>query len=158
MNSGIFFKKYVAFTIGIMPGVYAGGAIGLFSGIHLGPLLGVCVGAAPLFGIHLDCIVGALVGLVLGVILGSLLTGGIAVYKVQKKTKPSQQISPDNINEILLSGLGIALETSIGMSIGAIIGSLKSPGIGTLIGAITGTALILITKPIKKIRAEKANV
>ncbi|BCA96618.1 hypothetical protein TUM19329_29790 [Legionella antarctica] len=144
-------KLYLAAAVGTIPGALTGGAIGSLSGCYIAPLFGFFSGYRDhKFGIDADLFVGGICGLIIGAILGGLLTGSIAFFKINKNKKELQAVSQDNIFEVLIPSLGISIELSIGMAIGAVIGSLKLLGIGTVLGAIIGTILILITSQIIK--------
>ncbi len=144
-------KLYLAAAVGTIPGAITGGVIGALSGCYIAPLFGFFSGYKDhKFGIDVDFFVGGISGLIIGAILGGVVTGGMAIFKINKNKKQIQAVSQDNIFEVLIPSLGIGIELSIGMAIGAIIGSLKLLGIGTVLGALTGTTLILITSQIIK--------
>lgn len=144
-------KLYLAAAVGTIPGAITGGVIGALSGSYIAPLFGFFSGYKDhKFGIDVDIFIGGLSGLIIGAILGGVLTGSFALFKINKNKKQIQAVSPENLFEILLPALGISIELSIGMAIGAVIGSLKLLGIGTALGALTGTILILITAQIIK--------
>lgn len=147
---------YIIAAVGTIPGAITGGAIGALSGSYIAPLFGIFTGYRDhKFGIDVDLLVGGIVGLIIGVILGGIITGGLALLKINKNKKQLEVISQENITQILLPAMGISVELSIGMAIGAVIGSLKLLGIGTVLGALTGLILILITTPIVKRSANK---
>lgn len=149
---------YIAAVVGTIPGVVAGGVIGALSGSYIAPLFGLFAGYKDhQFGIDVDFLMGGTVGLIIGVLLGGLLTGSMAIFKIYKNKKQIEVLSKDNISDILLPALGVSIELSIGMAIGAVIGSLKLLGIGTAFGAFTGVVLILITTPIVKKKKNNTN-
>ncbi|MCL9683452.1 hypothetical protein [Legionella maioricensis] len=141
---------YVAAIVGALVGLLTGGAVGLFSGGFIGYAFKICNGcAAPLFDINPDITVGGIIGGVLGAAIGGVITGGVTVYKVHKKTRQLSSLSSENIPEVLFGAFWISIEISIGMGLGAIIGSLKLPGIGSALGALMGTSLILFTSTLE---------
>ncbi|KTD09153.1 hypothetical protein Lgra_2388 [Legionella gratiana] len=147
---------YVAAAVGSIPGGATGGAIGALSGAFITPLFGLFTGYKDLqFGIDINLIVGAAFGFIIGMFLGGALTGSIAIFKIYKNKNEIEVLSKDNISDIFLPALGISVELSIGMAIGAVIGSLKLLGIGTAVGAVIGTALILISTEIIKINEKR---
>ena len=142
-------KLYLAAAVGTIPGAITGGVIGALSGSYIAPLFGFFSGYKDhQFGIDADLFIGGISGLIIGAILGGVLTGSFAIFRINKNKKEIQAVSQENIFEILLPALGIGIELSIGMAIGAVIGSLKLLGIGTAAGALTGTILILIASKI----------
>lgn len=142
---------YIAAAAGVIPGAITGGAIGALSGSYIAPLFGIFAGYKDhKFGFDVDFLVGGIVGLIIGVIIGGMVTGGFAIFKINKNKKQLAAISEENITEILLPAMGSSIELSIGMAIGAVIGSLKLLGIGTVLGALTGLILILVTTPMVK--------
>ena len=141
---------YVAAIVGALVGLLTGGAVGLFSGGFIGYAFKICNGCtAPLFEINPDITVGGIIGVVLGAAVGGVITGLITVYKVHKKTRQAPSLSAENIPEILFGAFWISVEISIGMGLGAIIGSLKLPGIGSVLGALMGTGLMLFTSTLE---------
>lgn len=149
-------RLYVAAAVGSVPGGVAGAAIGALSGAFITPLFGLFTGYTDhQFGIDVNLIVGGAFGFIIGMFLGGALTGSIAIFKIYNNKKEIEVLSKDNISEIFLPALGISMELSIGMVIGAVIGSLKLLGIGTAVGAVIGTGLILITTQIIKMTEKK---
>lgn len=147
---------YVAAVVGSVPGGITGGAVGALSGAFITPLFGLFTGYKDLqFGIDVNFIVGGAFGFIIGTFLGGALTGSIAIFKIYKSKSDIETLSKDNITDIFLPALGISIELSIGMAIGAVIGSLKLLGIGTAVGAATGTILILITTEIIKMNEKR---
>lgn len=141
---------YVAALVGAVVGILTGGVVGLFSGGFIGYAFKICNGcAAPLFDINPDITVGAIIGVVLGAAIGGIITGGVTVYKVHKKTHQLPSLSSENIPEVLFGSFWVSIEMSIGMGLGAIIGSLKLPGIGSALGALMGTGLMLFTSTLE---------
>lgn len=142
---------YVAAVVGSVPGGVTGGGVGALSGAFITPLFGLFTGYKDhQFGIDVNLIVGAAFGFIIGMFLGGALTGTIAIFKIYNNKKEVAVLSKDNIADIFLPALGISIEISIGMAIGAVIGSLQMLGIGTAVGAAIGVALILITTEIIK--------
>lgn len=142
---------YVAAAVGSVPGGVTGGAIGALSGAFITPLFHLFNGFKDQhFGINVDFIVGGAFGFLIGMFLGGALTGSIAIFKIYRSKQEIEALTQDNISEIFLPALGISIELSIGMAIGAVIGSLKLLGIGTAVGAGIGALLILITSLIFK--------
>ncbi len=147
---------YVAAAVGSIPGGITGSAIGALSGAFITPLFGLFTGYKDLhFGIDVNFIVGGAFGFIIGMFLGGALTGSIAIFKIYKNKNDIQSLSKDNIADIFLPALGISIELSIGMAVGAVIGSLKLLGIGTAVGAAIGTVLILITTEIIKMNEKR---
>ncbi|WP_128130880.1 hypothetical protein [Legionella sainthelensi] len=81
--------------------------------------------------------------------MGGAITVSITLFKIYKKTKNYPALSHDNIVQILSASFWINLEIIIGMGLGAIIGSLKSRGVGTLTGAALGLLIIWLTSTLK---------
>ncbi|CEG56354.1 hypothetical protein [Legionella fallonii] len=142
---------YVAAIIGSLIGILTGGVVGVFSGGFIGYAYKVCSGCmTPLFDVNPDITVGVLIGGVIGAALGGVITGLITVYKIHKRTLQLLNLSPENISAVMLNAFWISIELSIGMGLGAIIGSLKLPGIGSAVGALMGMALMLFTSTLEK--------
>lgn len=147
---------YVAAVVGSVPGGITGGAVGALSGAFITPLFGLFTGYKDFqFGIDVNFIVGGAFGFIIGMFLGGALTGSIAIFKIYKNKSEIETLSKDNIADIFLPALGISIELSIGMAVGAVIGSLKLLGIGTAVGAAIGTVLILITTEIIKMNEKR---
>lgn len=142
---------YVAAIVGSLIGILSGGVVGVFSGGFIGYGYKICSSCmAPLFGVNPDIIVGVVIGGVVGAALGGVITGLITVYKIHKKTLQLLSLSPENISGVILNAFWISIEIAIGMVLGAIIGSLKLPGIGSAIGAFIGMILMLFTSRLEK--------
>jgi hypothetical protein len=137
---------YVAAVVGAVVGGLTGGAVGLLSGGFIGYAFKLCNGCmTPIYDINPDIIVGGIVGHVIGTIVGGGITALVSMYKIYKKTQQIPHISSESITPILLRSIFISLEMAIGMGLGAVIGSLKLPGVGSVIGAVIGVGLILFT-------------
>lgn len=143
---------YVAAIAGVIPGGVAGGIIGAVSGAFIAPLLGYFSGFKDhLWGIDVDHIVGGAFGLIIGAVLGGGLTCLVTLYKIYPIKKHIKVLSKNNINDVLFHSLSISIELAAGMLVGAIIGSLKVLGIGTVMGGTIGMLLILLTRPVIKV-------
>ena len=137
---------YVAAVVGALIGGVSGGLVGLISGGFIGYSVKICNGCmAPLYDINPDIIVGGIMGIVIGAALGGVITASIAMYKTHKKTRHLSSLTLDNRTLVLLGAFWISIEVAIGMVLGAIIGSLKLPGIGSVLGAFLGIGLMLFT-------------
>lgn len=149
---------YVAAVAGTLPGGIAGAIIGAVSGIYLSPLFGFFTGYKDhQFGLDVDVFVGGAFGVIIGSVLGGGLTGGVTLLKIYKDKKQVEVLSKDNIAEILLPSLSTSIELAVGMLVGAIIGSLKQLGLGTVLGATIAMLIILLSRPIidmKKIKSQ----
>lgn len=144
-------NTYVAASVGTLVGLFTGGAVGLFSGGFLGYQSKICNDCIPsVFSITPDIIIGGIIGIVLGGLIGGVISGIITIYKMHNKTLQLPILSPENIRSILFNAFWISAEVSIGMGLGAIIGSLKAPGIGSILGAFMGIMLMLFTSTIEK--------
>jgi hypothetical protein len=137
---------YIAAVVGAIIGGVTGGAVGLISGGFIGYSFKICHACVPpLYDINPDITVGGILGLVIGTALGGAITAIVAVYKIHKNTRYLLNMSSEYITQVLLGALGISIEIAIGMGLGAIIGSLKLPGIGSALGAFVGIGLMLFT-------------
>ncbi|WP_115701713.1 hypothetical protein [Legionella sainthelensi] len=141
---------YVALVISALLGCSCGGAIGFFSGGFIGESFSLCNTPSNfVFNLNPGIMVGALFGLTAGALLGGAITVSITLFKIYKKTKNYPALSHDNIAQVLSASFWINLEIIIGMGLGAIIGSLKSRGVGTLTGAALGMLIIWLTSTLK---------
>ncbi|WP_131782507.1 hypothetical protein [Legionella gresilensis] len=144
---------YVAAIAGTVPGGISGAIVGAVSGAYLSPLFGFFTGYKDhQFGLDVDIFVGGAFGVIIGSVLGGGFTGSATLLKIYKNKKHVNAISKDNIAEILLPSLSASIELAAGMLVGGIIGSLKSLGFGTVLGAIIATLIILLSRPIIKIK------
>ncbi len=142
---------YVAAIVGTLTGILIGGAVGVFSGGFIGYAYKICSGCmAPLFNVNPDITIGGAIGGVVGAALGGVITGLITIYKIHKKTLQLPNLSPENISGVILNAFWISIELAIGIGLGAIIGSLKLPGVGSAVGALMGLALMLFTSTLEK--------
>lgn len=141
---------YIAALIGGLVGLGIGGAVGAVSGGFFGhslQLLGNCV-TLP-WGIDSSMALGVILGAGIGASVGSSIIGLLTIFKIYKKTK-SFSIS-SNTHEIVLSSLGFSLELATGVALGAIIGSLKDPTYGCIVGAFIGLVIMLLASIFKSI-------
>ncbi len=142
---------YVAALVGSLIGILIGGAVGVFSGGFIGYAYKICSGCiAPVFDVNPDITVGGAIGGVVGAVLGGVITGLITTYKIHKKTQQLLNLSPENISGVILNAFWISIELAIGIGLGAIIGSLKLPGVGSAVGAFMGLVLMLFTSTLEK--------
>ncbi len=142
---------YVAAVIGTLAGVISGGTIGLVSGGFIGYQFKISNGCGMyLLKMNADITLGCFIGLMLGGFMGGIFTGGSTIYKMYNKTYKVRRLSYKNITRVLLDSLSISIEISIGMYLGAVIGGMKSPGIGSLGGAFLGALLMLFTTSLEK--------
>ncbi len=142
---------YIAAIIGTFVGMVAGGAVGLFSGGFISYTYDLCPGCvAPFDYVNPDVFAGGIMGLFIGSYIGGIGIGTLTIFKIHHKTIASQIITPDNLPNVLLSAFRMSMELSIGMAIGAVIGSLRLPGLGSVLGAVMGTMLILYTSTVRK--------
>ncbi|KTC83442.1 hypothetical protein [Legionella cincinnatiensis] len=150
---------YVALAVSALLGGGSGGAIGLFSGGFIGQSFSLCNNPSN-FVLNLTpgIMVGALLGLIAGALLGGGITITITLFKIYKKTKNYPVLSHDNIVQVLSASFWINLEIIIGMGLGAIIGSLKSRGVGTLTGAALGLLIIGLTSTLKSPKKSEKTV
>ncbi|KGP62217.1 hypothetical protein EP47_01515 [Legionella norrlandica] len=143
-------NTYIAIVIGALFGGISGCLVGLFSGGFIGYELKICSECPTyLFGfnigfVDLNMVVGAIIGGVIGAALGGSVTGLVTTVHIYRNSRLPKTLSNKNIKEVLLKSLWISIEISIGIILGAIIGSLESPGIGLAVGALIGTALMLL--------------
>lgn len=61
------------------------------------------------FGIDVNFIVGGAFGFIIGMFLGGALTGSIAIFKIYKNKSEIETLSKDNIADIFLPALELAL-------------------------------------------------
>ena len=142
---------YVAAVVGVAAGLGMGGAVGAFAGGFIGYTLKLCtVCMANPWGIDPNIILGAGIGFVAGAVVGGGVTGLITIYKIYNKSPKLPVLSRTNIPEVLWSSLRVGVEVAIGMGLGAIIGSLKMPGYGTIAGAVIGVLLMLLTTSLER--------
>ncbi|KTC68380.1 hypothetical protein Lbir_2982 [Legionella birminghamensis] len=152
-------QLYVSGVISALLSGSSGGIIGFFSGGFIAQSFSLCNSCNNCFlNLNPTVIVGALLGLGIGAIVGGGLAIAITSFKIYKRTKNYPLLSPDNIVQIISASLWINAEILIGMDLGAIIGSLKSAGIGTLTGAILGLLIIWLTSTLKSSRQVKKPV
>ncbi|WP_133128819.1 hypothetical protein [Legionella nagasakiensis] len=139
-------KVYVATIAGIIPGAFTAGVIGALSGVFIGNGFAICANCTDsLLGHNINITLAGLIGLIIGVVLGGIVAGGFIIYKIYKETiNPSQLVSHENIMEVLSAAFSIGAKISLGMGCGAIIGSLKLLGIGTVLGGGMGALCMLI--------------
>ncbi|KTD53762.1 hypothetical protein Lsan_4172 [Legionella santicrucis] len=141
---------YVALAVSALLGCSSGGAIGFFSGGFIGQSFLLCNNSSNfILNLNPGIMVGALLGLIVGALMGGGITVIITLFKIYKKTKNYPVLSQDNIAQVLSASFWINLEIIIGMGLGAIIGSLKSRGLGTLTGAALGLLIIWLTSTLK---------
>lgn len=145
---------YVGAVVGVIVGGGAGVVIGLIAGGFIGYDFKICSACTTYLTEQLQIdpsiALGSSIGAVMGAALGGIIIAAITVFKVYKKNSKSPLLSHDNINETLLDAFWISIEVAIGMSIGAVIGSLKHPGIGSILGAMGGIILMLFTATLEK--------
>lgn len=142
---------YVAAVIGTLIGVLVGAAVGLVSGGFIGysyKICAECVSGLALIDPSIS--LGAFIGLFAGGVLGGIFSGAVTMIKIHRKTNHLQILSNENITGVLLTAFYISIEIAIGMGLGAIIGSLKLPGIGSVLGAMIGITLMLFTSTLEK--------
>lgn len=143
-------NNYIAVVIGALVGGVSGCAVGLFSGGIIGYEFKICSECPThLFGfnigfVDLNTAMGAIIGGVIGAAVGGAITGLVTTFHIYRKPDFPKILTNDNIKEVLIGSLWISFELAIGIILGAIIGSLKSPGIGSTIGALIGMALMLL--------------
>lgn len=142
---------YIAAFISILIGLGAGGTIGMFAGGFIAYTGTPCTACLPYsLDINLLIPLSMVSGLVLGALAGAAIIGSITVYQIHN-TCDVPVLSATNIDTVLKEALAVSIELAIGMLLGAIIGSLKQPGYGSLMGALFGMGLILIpSSPRKK--------
>lgn len=141
---------YVAACIGTLIGALTGGAVGFFSGWFITNSYKMSELILDLQNINPAMGVGALIGLLVGGFLGGVFTGLVTIYKIHKRTSPMKILSHENIAGVVLSSLYISIEVAIGMGIGAVIGSLRLPGLGSIMGALVGIMLMFFTASLEK--------
>lgn len=142
---------YVAAVIGTLIGVLIGSAVGLASGGFIGYAynIGAECTSPPQF-IDPSIGLGAFIGLFIGGLFGGIFSGAVTMFRIHKKTHHLQILSNENITGVLLTAFYLSIEIAIGMGLGAIIGSLKLPGIGSILGALAGIVLMLFTSTLEK--------
>ena len=151
-------STYVAAVIGALIGCGIGGVIGAIAGGFIGYDYNLLNGCSVTWaGREPSIAMGSIIGLIAGILIGGGLTVLITIYKIYKKNKSLTILSSDNISETILGSLGVSIEIAIGMGLGAIIGSLKLPGIGSALGAIVGLLLMLFTGTLAKKRSLSKN-
>ncbi len=142
---------YVAACIGTLVGALSGGAVGFFAG---GFIANAYKMSEELIldwhSLNSPMAFGALIGLLIGGFIGGVFTGSVTIYKIHKRTYQLKMLSHENIAGVILSALYISIEVAIGMGIGAVIGSLKLPGIGSIMGAFVGILLMFFTASLEK--------
>ncbi|KTD06382.1 hypothetical protein Lgra_3159 [Legionella gratiana] len=150
---------YVALVVSALLGGISGGIIGFVSGGFIGQSFSLCNSCSGcVLNLNPVIMVGALLGLIAGILLGGGITIAITLFKIYKKTKNYPVLSSDNIAQVLSASFWINLEIIIGMGLGAIIGSLKSRGIGTLTGAALGLLIIWMTSTFNPSKKAKKTV
>lgn len=142
---------YVALVVGVAFGICAGGLVGAFAGGFIGYALQLYQTVLVFsFPVNLNVVVGGFIGLIIGAVIGGVIIGLTTTYKIHKKTYQRQILSHKEMPGTLSGVFGISIEIAAGMVLGAIIGSLKTPGIGTLLGAIVGATLMVISSSLEK--------
>ncbi|MCE3044198.1 hypothetical protein [Legionella sp. 16cNR16C] len=150
---------YVSGVVSALLGGASGGIIGLFSGGFIAQSFTLCTSTSGCFlNVNPAIIIGALIGLIAGTLLGGAVAIAITSFKIYKKTKNYPVLSQDNIAQVISASLWINAEIIIGMDLGAIIGSLKSGGIGTITGAVCGLLIIWLTSALKPSRKEAIKI
>jgi hypothetical protein len=144
---------YIAALIGGLVGLGVGGALGAVSGGFIGytlQFLGGCV-ILP-WGIDPSMALGAIIGMGVGASIGSSIIGLLTIFKIYKNTKLFSTFSNETTpQKILLYSFGFSIELATGMGLGAIVGSLKDPGYGSIAGAFIGLFIMLLVSTFKNI-------
>ena len=136
---------YIAALICGLVGLGVGGAVGAFSGGFIGyslKLLGNCI-TLP-WGLDPSMSLGVILGLGIGAGIGAVIIGLFTTYNIYINTRSHTSFSKETTHKILLSSLGFSIELATGMALGAIIGSLKEPGYGSIVGALIGLIIMIL--------------
>jgi len=136
---------YIAALVGGLVGLGVGGAVGAFSGGFIGyslKLLGNCI-SLP-WGLDSSMSLGVILGLGIGAGIGAVIIGLFTTYNIYMNTRSHTTFSKETTHKILLSSLGFSIELATGMALGAIIGSLKEPGYGSIVGAFIGLIIMIL--------------
>lgn len=145
---------YVAAVVGALFGGIAGISVGFFAGGFIVNSFTGCSSCISYlnYKLYLDpsITMGSVIGAGVGAAFGGAIAGSITIYKVYKKNQSRPILSTENILQTLLGAFWISIEVVIGMDLGAILGSLKFPGIGTVVGAAAGLTLMLFTTTLEK--------
>ncbi|CDZ78711.1 hypothetical protein BN59_03023 [Legionella massiliensis] len=148
-------NTYVAAAIGMLIGSFIGGLLGIIAGGFIGYSYKFCNNCSIVWpGIDPSIVFGIFSGLIVGVIIGCWLFVLITIYRVYKKTKMQTSLSSDNISETIWCSIGYSAEAALGMGLGATIGSMRLPGIGTVLGAFAGLLLIFVAANFVKTKQE----
>ncbi|MGL5743298.1 MAG: hypothetical protein ACRCXC_12600 [Legionella sp.] len=127
-------STYVAAVIVTVLGCGVGGVIGAIAGGFIGHDYKLVTGCTLLWpGLEPSIVFWSMMGLIIGTARGGAIAGLITIYKIYNRNKRLKSLSADTISEIILSSLGVGIEVSVGMGLGAVIGSLKLPGVGSVI-------------------------
>lgn len=147
---------YLALVIGALTGGVHGAGVGVVAGGLYGHAYLDCTQCFPhmlglnIFFIEQNIVGGVFSGLLIGALLGGLVISLLTTALVLKQTHLPSVIGNHNIREVIIIILWIALELSIGIVLGGIVGSLQSPGVGAVLGALFGLMLIGLTRVIEK--------
>ena len=143
---------YLALVVGAIVGGVLGGIAGVLSGALYGHATIDCTECLPhllgfkIFFIEQNMTGGTLLGVIIGALLGGLVISLLTLFLCLKKHTLPATLGADNIRDVIVIVLWTALELSIGIVLGAVIGSLQLPGLGSLVGALLGLILIGLSK------------
>ncbi len=142
---------YIAALISTLIGLGVGGAIGMFAGGFIAYTKEQCGACLPyMLDVNIMLLLSIISGLILGACAGASIIGSITIYQIHRKFNTLSMVSSATINNVLKETLSVSIELAIGLLLGAIIGSLKQPGYGSLIGALFGISLMLISTSLEK--------
>lgn len=146
-------NSYIAAVISSVIGGAIGGIVGAFSaGCIRNSYVDYSKSVEQLFGFDITVFYYGFVGLVIGTIVSGAIIGAITIYKIHHKQFLPQELTDKNILTVLYYSFGISAQLTIGLTLGAMIGTLKLPGIGTAIGAGVGALILLIGVTIRQER------
>jgi len=136
-------QLFVALVVGTPPGMLAGGIFGGFCGIYMTETWNLTIDAHMqlLVGVPLELVLFAFFGVCTGAIIGGIISGGITGMKAFFKGDPSLAITRENIWQVVLVYLSFSIKISLVLGVGATLGSLRAPGVGTVIGGFVSAVL-----------------
>lgn len=144
-------SMYLAAIIGELAGMIVGSVVGAFIGGVIAYQLNLCSTCSSYaLGINPGIIFGISMGFFLGATLFGCTIGLISTLKMLKKSDKFADVSQENIMQLLLMVIKQNFELVSGMGVGAIVGSLKTPGVHSIMGAFIGLALMLFTSSLEK--------
>ncbi len=135
----------IALAIGTTPGVIVGGFFGGYSGVYASKLWHFTLQGLTLpFNMPHELLIFGASGIYVGMVTGGAITGTITALKAFLQADPYQPITDKNILNIAEIYMSFSLRLTCVLATGAALGSIRQPGLGTLVGAFVASGLYAV--------------